>query len=223
MRSSSRPGWSPFCSPDRMRPNYRSGCLSILGVLAAGSDIPAAARAQPFVVLKVSAKARLAAIRRAQVWSPTNVGAMDLKAGPKGPDAFAPNELLTCQYRDKAMSGATPKFTCVIGQGDEVKVKYGAENGEVYGEVAATRLLWALGFPAPIGCTRSAWRVRAVPPIRTRTSEQQRTRCCSIPPPSSERSRARRWKSRPTPAGRGKSWTMCERPPAARRLHTAMR
>jgi hypothetical protein len=29
-----------------------------------------------------------------------------------------------------------------------VKVKYGAENGEVYGELLATRLLWALGFGA---------------------------------------------------------------------------
>ena len=73
---------------------------------------------------------------------------MDLKAGPTGAGAFAPNELVTCRYRDKATSGATPKFTCVIGQDDELKVKYGAENGEVYGEVAATRLLWALGFPA---------------------------------------------------------------------------
>jgi hypothetical protein len=31
---------------------------------------------------------------------------------------------------------------------DEVKIKYGADNPEVYGVVAATRLLWALGFGA---------------------------------------------------------------------------
>ena len=31
---------------------------------------------------------------------------------------------------------------------DKVKVKYGKTNGEVYAEVAATRLLWALGFGA---------------------------------------------------------------------------
>ena len=30
----------------------------------------------------------------------------------------------------------------------EVKVKFGGNNGEVYGEVLATRLLWALGFGA---------------------------------------------------------------------------
>jgi hypothetical protein len=72
----------------------------------------------------------------------------DLKAGPAEPDRFAPNELITCQYRDRVIGGATPKFMCAIGSHDELKVKYGAENGEVYGEVGATRLLWALGFPA---------------------------------------------------------------------------
>ena len=46
------------------------------------------------------------------------------------------------------MSGKTPKFTCRLRNGDEVKVKYGRDNGEVYAEVAASRLLWALGFAA---------------------------------------------------------------------------
>ena len=36
----------------------------------------------------------------------------------------------------------------MIGGDDEVKVKFGGANGEVYGEVLATRLLWALGFGA---------------------------------------------------------------------------
>src|SRR5262249_36734368 len=44
--------------------------------------------------------------------------------------------------------GRSPKFTCAIDGTDKVKVKYGRQNGEVYAEVAATRLLWALGFPA---------------------------------------------------------------------------
>jgi hypothetical protein len=46
------------------------------------------------------------------------------------------------------MTGRSPKFSCVINPEDEVKVKYGRQNGEVYAEVAATRLLWALGFGA---------------------------------------------------------------------------
>ena len=73
---------------------------------------------------------------------------MDLKAGPRGKGAFAPNETVTCDYVRKVMKGRSPKFTCRISEGDEVKVKYGPNNGEVYGEVAATRLLWALGFGA---------------------------------------------------------------------------
>src|SRR4030095_9802613 len=93
-------------------------------------------------------KARLAAIRRAQVWKATEVASKDLKKGPGGADAFAPNALITCAYRDRDMSGRTPKVTCERDPGDEIRVKYGAENGEVYAEVAATRLLWALGFGA---------------------------------------------------------------------------
>ena len=96
----------------------------------------------------LSPKARLVAIRRAQVWTPTNVSAMDLKAGPQGPGAFAPNDTVTCDYVEKRMDGRSPKFTCRLGPDDEVKIKYGKENGEVYAEVAATRLLWALGFDA---------------------------------------------------------------------------
>jgi hypothetical protein len=91
---------------------------------------------------------RLDAIRRAQVWAPTDVAAMDLRAGPRGTGAFAPDQVVTCDYKAKQMNGATPKFTCVLPPDDELKVKYGRQNGEVYAEVASSRLFWALGFIA---------------------------------------------------------------------------
>jgi hypothetical protein len=91
---------------------------------------------------------RLDAIRKAQVWKQTNVSAMDIKAGPTGKGAYAPEATVNCEWVDKKMAGRSPKFTCVIPPDDEVKVKYGADNGEVFAEVAATRLLWALGFGA---------------------------------------------------------------------------
>jgi hypothetical protein len=91
---------------------------------------------------------RRAAIQRAQVWAPTDVRAMDLRAGPKGPGAFAPSQSVTCDYLDKKMTGQSPKFACVIAPDDELKVKYGRGNGEVFAEVAASRLFWALGFHA---------------------------------------------------------------------------
>ena len=79
---------------------------------------------------------------------PTNVSSMDLRAGPQGPGAFAPDAVVSCDYVDRSLKGNSPKFTCALGDRDEVKVKYGFHNGEVYAEVAATRLLWALGFGA---------------------------------------------------------------------------
>lgn len=96
----------------------------------------------------VSAADRIRAIQHASVWAPTQVASMDIVNGPRAADGFAPNATVTCTYLKKAMSGKSPKFACVIPPADEVKVKFGAGNGEVFGEVAATRLLWALGFGA---------------------------------------------------------------------------
>src|SRR5205823_1281302 len=39
--------------------------------------------------------ARLAFIRKAQIWTPTNIPEMDLRSGPQGPGAFQPNEMVT--------------------------------------------------------------------------------------------------------------------------------
>jgi hypothetical protein len=91
---------------------------------------------------------RLAAIARAQLWTPTKVAAMNIAAGPQGPGSFPFHATVTCDYVRRTMSGASPKFTCRIGADDDVKVKFGGANAEVYGEVAAARLLWALGFGA---------------------------------------------------------------------------
>ena len=49
-------------------------------------------------------------------------------------------------YPDKPLTGVTPKFECDVVPGDVVKVKYGENNGEVFAEVVASRLFWALGF-----------------------------------------------------------------------------
>lgn len=92
--------------------------------------------------------ARLAFIRQAQVWAPTNVAEMDLRAGPQGPDAFEPNQTVTCDYVPTKLPGTTQKFDCAIGKDDVVKVRYGKDNGKVEGAVLGSRLLWALGFGA---------------------------------------------------------------------------
>jgi hypothetical protein len=92
--------------------------------------------------------ARADLLARAQVWRPTTIGAVDVIAGPSRPDRFPRNATVVCDYLDKKLAGGSPKFACRSGKHDEFKVKYGGTNGEVYGEVLATRLLWALGFGA---------------------------------------------------------------------------
>jgi hypothetical protein len=50
---------------------------------------------------------------------------------------------------DEKFGGRTPKFGCRrTGERKVLKVRYGRDNGEIYAGVAATRLLWALGFGA---------------------------------------------------------------------------
>jgi hypothetical protein len=76
-----------------------------------------------------------------------------------------------CRYEPKETTGTTPKFDCRLADGTLVKVKYGV-NPEIPGEVAATRLLTALGFVADhmaisrrvrcYGCPRSPYRSRQV-------------------------------------------------------------
>jgi len=91
---------------------------------------------------------RRVVIARAQLWTPTDVRTMDIRSGPGGEGAFPFRATVSCDYLDKKLSGDSPKFACMIGNDDEVKVKFGGGNGEVFGEVLATRLLWALGFMA---------------------------------------------------------------------------
>src|SRR5689334_5426152 len=97
----------------------------------------------------ITASQRLAAIKHAQVWQPTDIHALDLKAGPQGKGAFKPNATVTCDYAEETFAGATPKFGCAIGE-EHVKVRYGRDNNEIFAGVAATRLLWALGFGADV-------------------------------------------------------------------------
>ena len=69
------------------------------------------------------------AIRRARVWSPTDIPSLDLTAGPDATGGFASNAWVTCKYEEKKLSGHSPKFVCETTPGHEVKVKYGMMSG----------------------------------------------------------------------------------------------
>ncbi len=58
---------------------------------------------------------RMAAIRRAQVWTPSKVAAFDFTAGD---GEFAPGATVACDYSDRRFGGNSPKFACVLSPGD---------------------------------------------------------------------------------------------------------
>jgi hypothetical protein len=88
-------------------------------------------------------------LERGQIWRPVNIPKMNILSGPKNPLARTPGSLVTCRYIEpkEPPAGTVPKFKCtVLKSGEEIRVKYGDNTREVFAEVAASRLLWALGF-----------------------------------------------------------------------------
>ena len=103
------------------------------------------------------------ALRAARVWRepPQPIAAADLAANPAG--GFRPDEDVDCTFVLRPSQGWSPKFECALASGEEVKVKYGHNSVEVFAEVAASRLLSALGFGADRMYVVRAVRCRGCP------------------------------------------------------------
>jgi hypothetical protein len=106
----------------------------------------------PHTLKKLSVEERKDVMERANVWRSLNTSSLDIIRGPALPASQRIPANVTCNFvfPKKPLTGMTPKFECDLGKDDVVKVKYGEKNGEVYAEVAASRLLWALGFQADV-------------------------------------------------------------------------
>jgi hypothetical protein len=91
---------------------------------------------------------RSSVIARAQVWRDRDPSSVDFTVPPGGAKGFATDATINCEYLKRKLHGNTPKFDCRTDGGEELKVKFGGDNGEVYAEVIATRLLLGLGFGA---------------------------------------------------------------------------
>ena len=135
----------------------------IADACAAGRFGPAADTRAPVGVhtLKnLSLNERAALLQRARVWQSIDTRSLNLGTGPPLPAAQRISGDFTCAFvfPEKPLGGNTPKFQCAGRPDDVVKVKYGEKNGEVYAEIAASRLFWALGFkvdgmyPARVHC-----------------------------------------------------------------------
>ena len=90
------------------------------------------------------------ALSRARVWRQPGVPVSRAQLGenPMGEGAFRPTDEVSCRFVLESVGGSTPKFNCQLPTGDVIKVKYGESNQELPSEVAASRLLSALGFGA---------------------------------------------------------------------------
>jgi hypothetical protein len=92
---------------------------------------------------KVSAEERLEALSRAIVWLPPRVpiASARLDGDPAQPES------LECTFAVTELGGTAAKFDCDLPDGERIRVKYG-RSPEIPSEVAAARLLHALGFGA---------------------------------------------------------------------------
>jgi hypothetical protein len=117
-----------------------------------GPDPGTEAPKGPRTLKKLTVEERRQVMERANVWRQLNTSSLNIVAGPVLPASQRIPAAVTCQFvfPEKPLTGMTPKFNCDLGKDDVVKVKYGEKNGEVYAEVAASRLLWALGFQADV-------------------------------------------------------------------------
>ena len=103
---------------------------------------PAPAPAQK-AIKSVSAEERLDALARAQVWRAPEVpvGKVRFTAAASQPES------ISCRFKFTELGGTAQKFDCTLDNGDQIRVKYG-RTPEIPSEVAASRLLHALGFGA---------------------------------------------------------------------------
>lgn len=114
---------------------------------------------QPQVAfVQVDKAKRLQYLGTATIWTdPGNLTPAALLAGPpltdgSGVEAALKGSPFPCTFAQpgKDLGGATKKFACSTSTGKTIRVKYTepskTSNREVFATVAASRLLWALGF-----------------------------------------------------------------------------
>ncbi len=120
-------------------------------ILALSSLLASAAAVQARTVS--TPEARQEYMRRGQVWQKVDVASMDTLNGPSGEGAYRLGEEVPCTYEEKdpakPIGGHSKKFPCHDAAGVRLKIKYDpSTNKEIFGEVAGSRLFWALGFYA---------------------------------------------------------------------------
>jgi len=106
---------------------------------------------QPERYIQVSLQTRAAYLAQAILWEPQNIAEMTPEQIHQGePTSPQPDQEVLCTYLHKTheeLGGTSPKFECLGENGKTFRIKYGLK---AHTTVAASRLLWALGFGAAI-------------------------------------------------------------------------
>jgi hypothetical protein len=127
-------------------PAPRSTVLLLLFVAATQPACSGPAQAADAAVSPAAAAARNSAFAAASVWQEPRVPVSRAQLGENPSGGWKPTDVVGCKFVFETVGGTTPKFNCELADGEVVKVKYGRTNDEMYTEVAASRLVSALGF-----------------------------------------------------------------------------
>jgi hypothetical protein len=127
-------------------------------MLTAGSAWAFGAASPHVAAILTSPQARLNYLAHATIWKdPGDLSPQDILDGPAGALPYtyqqATREAIQCAFAKpgKELGGRSEKFLCRTNDGKTLRLKYWNPereqgNREVFATVAATRLLWALGF-----------------------------------------------------------------------------
>lgn len=131
--------------------------LSLLVASAVCACVALTASTSAPVFLYSHAAERTTYLANAVIWKdPGTLSPEQIRVGPGAalPAAIAnaAGRPIECRFEHRGLElgGKTPKFSCRTSDGESLRLKYyyggGHGNREVFAEVAATRLMWALGF-----------------------------------------------------------------------------
>jgi hypothetical protein len=97
--------------------------------------------------IELTTEQRQQALKEMEVWHQVDVTQQDF--GSSG-SKYENWETINCKFNEptEKPGGATQKFYCANEDDDNIKVKYGNENSEVYSEIIGSRLLKGMGFYA---------------------------------------------------------------------------
>jgi hypothetical protein len=130
-------------------------------IVAIGAAWTVAAQSTPVSSIRTNAASRAHYLARATIWrDPGALSPAEVLVGPQDGLPYSFEEAtsdagIACTFAKpgKELGGGTAKFLCRTATGQDLRLKYwnpetGRGNREVFATVAASRLIWALGFNA---------------------------------------------------------------------------